>query len=69
MLVGQVVNIIYEALISFALTFHNPAGHRVVVAGFDNLDVYNILTATMIIVISWIMAEGCRLQEENQYTV
>lgn len=69
MLIGQVVNFIYEALISFALTFHNPAGHKVAVVTFGNADLYNIFTAIMVIVISWIMAEGCKLQEENQYTV
>lgn len=69
MLIGQVVNFIYEGLISFALTFHNPAGHKVATVSFGTFDVYNILTAIMVIVISWIMAEGCKLQEEHQYTV
>lgn len=69
MLIGQVVNFIYEALISFALTFHNPAGHKFSSISFGSFDMYNIITAIMVIVISWIMAEGCKLQEENQYTV
>lgn len=69
MLIGQIVNFIYEGLITFALTFHNPAGHKVASVTFGSPDIYNILTAVMVIVISWIMAEGCKLQEENQYTV
>lgn len=69
MLIGQVINFISEGLMSFALTFHNPVGHRIASFSFGTPDVYNILTAIMVIVISWIMAEGCKLQEENQYTV
>lgn len=69
MLIGQIVGLIYDGLISFALTFHNPPGHWVASVTFSNYDVYNILTAVMVIVISWIMEEGCKLQEENQYTV
>ncbi|MFA6408802.1 MAG: DUF2975 domain-containing protein [Gammaproteobacteria bacterium] len=69
MLIGQVVHFIYDLLISFALTFHNPAGHKVALFTFGNYDAYNIITAIMVIVISWIMAEGCKLQEESKYTV
>jgi hypothetical protein len=69
MLIGQGVNLIYEALITFALTFHNPAGHKIASITFGTFDVYNIITAIMVIVISWIMAEGCKLQEEHQLTV
>lgn len=69
MLIGQVVNFVYEGLISFALTFHNPHGHQVSSFYFGTDDIYNIVIAIMIIVISWIMAEGCKLQDENQYTV
>jgi hypothetical protein len=36
---------------------------------FDTYDIYNIVTAIMVIVISWIMAEGCKLNEEQQLTV
>ena len=69
MLIGQLVQFIYEGLISFALTYHNPSGHKVALFTFGNYDAYNIVTAVMIIVISWIMAEGCKLQEESKYTV
>ncbi|EKE01547.1 MAG: hypothetical protein ACD_21C00106G0007 [uncultured bacterium] len=69
MLIGQIVNIIYDALITFALTFHNPAGHKYASVTFGGPDAYNIIIAIMIVVISWIMAEGCKLHEENQYVV
>jgi hypothetical protein len=69
MLIGQVVGFFYYCLISFALTWHNPPGHKVASFTFSNYDIYNIVTAIMIIVIAWVMAEGCKLQEEQRYTV
>lgn len=69
MLIGQFVRFIYEVLISIALTIDNPAGHRVGTITFNNYDVYNIITAIMLIVISWIMAEGAKLKEEQSLTV
>ncbi len=69
MLINQGASLIYEALISFVLTMHNPAGHRMASVFFGTYDIYNIVTAIMVIVISWIMAEGCKLHEEQQLTV
>lgn len=69
MLINQGAGFIYDALITFVLTMHNPRGHWSSSFTFSNHDVYNIVTAIMVIVISWIMAEGCRLQEEQKYTV
>lgn len=69
MLINQEVSFIYEALISFVLTLHNPAGHHTASISFGTYDIYNIVTAIMVIVISWIMAEGCKLNEEQQLTV
>lgn len=69
MLISQIVSFIYDGAISFALTYHNPPGHKIASITFGNYDAYNIVTAIMVIVISWVMAEGCKLQDENQYTV
>lgn len=69
MLINQGVGFIYDLLISFVLTRHNPPGHHVASFTFGNYDIYNIITAIMVIVISWVMAEGCKLQDEQQFTV
>jgi hypothetical protein len=69
MLINQGVGFIYDGLISFMLTLHNPAGHHLSLVTFSNYDVYNIVTAIMVITISWIMAEGCKLNEEQQLTI
>ena len=69
MLIGQVVGFIYEGLLSFAMTFNNPSGHRLSFFTFGTYDIYNILTAVMLIVISWVMVEGAKLNDEQKYTV
>ena len=69
MLINQGIGFIYDALITFVLTMHNPPGHRVASFTFSNHDACNVVTAIMIIVISWVMAEGCKLKEELKYTV
>lgn len=69
MLINEGAGFIYDALITFVLTMHNPKGHWVSSFTFSNYDLYAIFTAIMVIVISWIMAEGCKLNEEQQLTV
>ena len=43
MLINQEVSFIYEALISFVLTLHNPAGHHTASISFGTYDIYNIV--------------------------
>lgn len=69
MLINQGIGFVYDVLITFVLTLHNPPGYHVASFTFNNHDAYNIVTAIMVIVISWIMAEGCKLQDEQQLTV
>jgi len=69
MLIKQAVGFFYDALLTFVLSIHNPPGHHFAAFTFSNYDVYNIVIAIMVIVISWIMAEGCKLQEEQKYIV
>ncbi len=58
-----------EAATTALLTWHNPHGHRIATISFSGINLTVILTAIMIILISWIMAEGCKLQEEQQLTI
>lgn len=69
MLMTQVVNPIYEGLMGIVLTMGNPPGHRFASVTLDQTNFEIILTALMVILISWIMAEGCKLREEHQLTV
>lgn len=69
LLIQQFARIICNGFLSMILTWHNPAGHRVAVLTIATVEITAILTAVLVILISWIMAEGCRLREEQQLTI
>lgn len=69
LLLTQIVNPLYEVLMGVALTLHNPPGHRFAAATLDQTNIGIIFVALIIILISWIMAEGCKLREEQQLTI
>jgi hypothetical protein len=69
MLMTQIANPICQALMGFALTWHNPPGHRFASISFDQTNVGILFTGLIVILISWIMAEACRLREEQQLTI
>jgi hypothetical protein len=69
LLLSQLLNPFYDALSTLNLTWGNPHGHRVISVTVDGTNVGIILMAFMTILISWIMAEGCRLREEQQLTI
>jgi hypothetical protein len=69
LLVSQLLNPIYEGLMSLLLTWHNPPGHRIAVVSFGTPNLVTIITALLVILISWIMAEAFKLQEEQIYTI
>ncbi len=69
MLLVQIASIISNGILSFILTWGNPHGHRYIILTIQGLNITVILTAFLIILISWIMAEGCRLREEQQLTI
>lgn len=69
LLIGQVLNPIYEALISGVLTWHNPPGHRFMTISLSGTNLGILLVGFLVILISWIMAEGYKLREEQKYTI
>lgn len=69
LLMGQIVNPFNQALLTAALTWQNPHGQRIIRITLDGTNFGIVLMALLIILISWIMAEGYKLQEEQQYIV
>lgn len=69
LLAGQLTFPIYTALLSLTLTISNPPGQRVIAAHFGAAEFNWTALAIVIIVISWIMDEGRKLQEEQAATV
>jgi len=65
----QLVNPFYEALMGIVLTLHNPHGHRLAIITLDQTNIGILFVAGIVILISWIMSEGCKLREEQQLTI
>jgi len=69
LIVTQIPTALYQALMGFILTSRNPPGHRFASITLDQTNIGIILVALMVILISWIMLEGCKIREEQQLTV
>jgi len=60
---------IVGALHSVAATFANPVGQRFVSISFGTPNVYDIFCGILVMVISWVMLETSKINEDNRYTV
>lgn len=69
LLLSEMVNPIYQFFIGIILTFHNPPGHHFASISLSQTNIGMVLTAVLVILISWIMAEGLKLREEQQLTI
>lgn len=69
LLITQIIDPIYQGAMGFVLTRYNPPGHRFAAITLDQTNIEVVLIALIVILISWIMAEGCKLREEQQLTV
>lgn len=65
LLLSQIITPVYQGLMGLVLTWHNPPGERLVSMSMDQTNLGIMLIAFMIIFISWIMEEGCKLHEER----
>lgn len=52
-----------------AVTLSNPPGHRYITLSFGTPNVEAIFCGILILCISWVMAEGYKLQEEQSLTI
>lgn len=69
LLLFQLLNPLCEFALGFVITANNPPGLRFARLALTELNVGLILTSLIIILISWIMAEGVKLQNEQQLTI
>lgn len=69
LLAYQLIDIVCNGLLSMILTMGNPPGFRTLTVNFSGTNLTVLLTAFMIILISWIITEGCRLDEEQSLTI
>lgn len=64
-----VVGIVHRSLLSVVLTLHNPPGQRYITFELGSPDLTALLIGSVLAIIAWVMDEGRKLQEEQDYTV
>ena len=69
LLVWCAVKIVTGPLMSLAITLHHPPGQRILWVGLGSPDITALLVGFILGVIAWVMEEGRKLQEEQDYTV
>jgi hypothetical protein len=69
LLMLQLINPVCEFLLGFILTADNPPGFRFAKISITEWNIELILTALIIILTSWIMAEGCKLLNDQRLTI
>ena len=65
LLVWVACDVVRHSLLSIVLTLGNPPGQRMVVADFNSGDFSGLLVGIAVLVISWVMDEGRKLQEDQ----
>jgi hypothetical protein len=58
-----------NTLLVLAVTLTNPPGHRYITVSFGTPNMTALFCGILVIVISWVMLEGYKLQEEQKLTV
>jgi len=61
--------IIFTALISIVLSFNNPVGEKMVVVELNISDLSLLIIGAVVILISWVMQEAVKLEDEQAYLV
>ena len=69
MICGELVQLVYQPLISAALTFNNPVGERFASLSVGTTNASTLITAGIILVASWIIQEAHQLKSEIQLTI
>jgi hypothetical protein len=61
--------IVHNSLLSVVLTLHTPPGQRMITVELGSPDLTALLLGAILAVIAWVMEEGRRLQEDQDFTV
>ncbi len=62
-------NMVFVTLVSIVITFNNPPGERIVIAQFGISDIATLIIGAVVVLISWVMKEASKLENEQAYTV
>lgn len=62
-------HLLYGLLLSIVLTFQHDPDERMVVAQFDITGIGTFLIAALVLVLSWVMNEAVKIEQEQALTV
>jgi hypothetical protein len=69
MIVGELIQFIYQPLMSAALSFNNPPGERFASILMGTTNISTLVIAIIILVASWILEEAQQLKSDSQLTI
>jgi hypothetical protein len=71
LIILQFVKPFVEGLLTFVLTWQNPPGQdlRFISMSFHNTSSGLLVVGVLVLLVSWVMAEGARMREEQQLTI
>jgi hypothetical protein len=69
LLIWVVAGIIYDVLIGIVFTIGNPPGKRSISVMFTSIDLTALIVGYVIIIISRVIDEGRKLEEEQKFTI
>lgn len=69
LLVGELSQLIYQPLMTLALSLHNEVGKRFISISFGTTNLTTILTGVIVLIIAWIFSQAEQLNNEAKLTI
>jgi hypothetical protein len=69
LLLKTLIGPIYEMAVTGAWTMNNPVGQRILRFSTQSVNLTAVITVLTVFVVAWVMAEGHKLQQEQQLIV
>ena len=69
MIIGELIQLIYQPMMTLALTMNNPVGERFISISIGTSNVSTLMTGIIIFVASWIVKEAQQLKSDAQLTI
>lgn len=69
LIIGELLQFIYQPLMCLVLTFNNPVGERYISMSYDSSNLSVLLTGCIILTASWIVKEANQLKSDAQLTI
>jgi len=69
-IIGWVItSFLAEPLSSLIISRNNPVGEHYITVGFDHFDLFSLVIGAIVVLISWVMDEGRKLEDQQVYTI